>query len=124
MLLYFAGLAILIACMGLFGLALYNTERRTREIGIRRVFGSTISEVVLMLTGKYTRWVLLANVLAWPVAWLIAREYMQMYAYRIALPFWVFILAALLVYIIALATISFQSIRAGSSNPSDALRYE
>jgi len=124
MLLYFAGLAILIACMGLFGLALHNTEQRTREIGIRKVFGSTISGVVVLLTGKYTRWVLLANVLAWPIAYLIARQYMQMYAYHIALPFWVFFVAALAVYIIALLTISFQSIRAGSSNPSDSLRHE
>lgn len=124
MLLYFAGLAILIACMGLFGLALYNTEQKTREIGIRKVFGSTISGVVILLTGKFTRWVLLANILAWSIAYVIARQYMQMYAYRIDLPFRVFILAALGIYLIALLTISFQSFRAGSSNPSDTLRYE
>lgn len=123
-LLYFAGLAILIACMGLFGLALYNTEQRTREIGVRRVFGSTIRDVILNLTGRFTRWVLLANLIAWPAAYLIVRQYMQMYAYRIGLPVWVFFTAAAAVYLLALATISIQSIRAGSANPSDMLRHE
>ncbi|KPL16028.1 MAG: hypothetical protein AMS26_06185 [Bacteroides sp. SM23_62] len=124
MLLYFAILAIVIACMGLFGLALFNTEQRTREIGIRKVFGSSVSGVVLLLSGKFSRWVLLANILAWPVAYLIVREYMQMYAYKINLPVWIFFLSAAGVYVIALLTISLQSYKAGITNPGDALRYE
>jgi putative ABC transport system permease protein len=124
MLLYFAILAIVIACMGLFGLALFNTEQRTREIGIRKVFGSSVSGVVLLLSGKFSRWVLLANILAWPVAYLIVREYMQMYAYKINLPVWIFFLSAAGVYLIALLTISLQSYKAGITNPGDALRYE
>ncbi len=120
-LLYFAILAILIACMGLFGLALFNTEQRTREIGVRKVFGSSVSGVMILLSG---RWVLLANILAWPVAYLIVRQYMQMYAYKINLPVWVFFLAAAGVYLIAIITISLQSYRAGITNPGDALRYE
>ncbi len=124
MLLYFAILAIVIACMGLFGLALFNTEQRTREIGIRKVFGSSVSGVVLLLSGKFSRWVLLANLLAWPVAFLIVRKYMQMYAYKINLPVWIFFLTAAGVYLIALLTISLQSYKAGITNPGDALRYE
>jgi len=124
MLLYIAILAIIIACMGLFGLALYSTEQSTKEIGLRKVFGSTITRVVLLLTGKFTRWVLLANLLAWPVAYIIIRKYMQMYAYRIDLPVWVFFATALGAYLIALVTISVQSVKAGTTNPAKTLRYE
>jgi len=124
MLLYFAILAIVIACMGLFGLALFNTEQRTREIGVRKVFGSSVSGVMFLISSKFSRWVLLANILAWPVAYLIVRKYMQMYAYKINLPVWIFFLAAAGVYLIAIITISLQSYRAGISNPGDALRYE
>ncbi|KPK87196.1 MAG: hypothetical protein AMS27_03295 [Bacteroides sp. SM23_62_1] len=124
MLLYIAILAIIIACMGLFGLALYSTEQRVKEIGVRKVLGSTVSRVVFLLTGNFTRWVLLANILAWPVAYIIVRKYMQMYAYRINLPVWIFFLTALLAYLVALITISYQSIKAGTANPADTLRYE
>jgi putative ABC transport system permease protein len=124
MLLYIAILAIIIACMGLFGLALYSTEQSTKEIGLRKVFGSTVSGVVLLLTGKFTRWVLLANLLAWPVAFILIRKYMQMYAYRIDLPVWVFFLTALGTYLVALITISVQSVKAGTENPAKTLRYE
>jgi len=124
MLLYIAILAIIIACMGLFGLALYSTEQRTKEIGVRKVFGSTVLKVVFLLTGKFTRWVLLANLLAWPVAYIIIRKYMQMYAYKIDLPVWIFFVTALGTYLIALITISFQSVKAGTTNPAKTLRYE
>ncbi len=124
LLLFVAVLAILIACMGLFGLALYNTEQRTREIGVRKVFGSTAIGVVRLLTGHFTRYVILANLLAWPVAYLIIRKYMQMYAYRISLPVWIFLATALGVYLVALLTIAVQSYRAGNINPGDTLRYE
>jgi putative ABC transport system permease protein len=124
MLLYVAVLAILIACMGLFGLALYSTEQKTREIGVRKVYGSTVTGVVRLLTGRFTRYVILANLLAWPVAYLIIRKYMQMYAYKISLPVWVFLITAFGVYLIALLTIAFQSMKAGTTNPGDALRYE
>jgi putative ABC transport system permease protein len=124
LLLYFAILAIVIACMGLFGLALFNTEQRTREIGVRKVFGSSVSGVIFLISSKFSRWVVLANILAWPVAYLIVRKYMQMYAYKINLPVWIFFLAAAGVYLLAIITISLQSYRAGVTNPGDALRYE
>jgi putative ABC transport system permease protein len=124
MLLYVAILAILIACMGLSGLALYNTVQRTREIGVRKVYGSTAAGVVKLLSGKLTRYVVLANLLAWPVAYLILRKYMQLYAYRVSFPVWVFLSAALGVYLVALLTISLQSYKASQTNPGDTLRYE
>lgn len=124
MLLYIAILAIIIACMGLFGLALYSTEQRTKEIGVRKVFGSTITRIIFLLTGNFTRWVLLANLLAWPVAYIIIRKYMQLYAYRIDFPVWVFFLAAFVTYLVAVATISIQSVKAGTSNPARTLRHE
>jgi putative ABC transport system permease protein len=103
---------------------LFNTEQRTREIGVRKVFGSYVTGVVFLISSKFSRWVLLANILAWPVAYLIVRQYMQMYAYKINLPVWIFFLAAAGVYLIAILTIGLQSYRAGVSNPGDALRYE
>jgi putative ABC transport system permease protein len=124
LLLYVAILAVLIACLGLFGLALYNTEQRTREIGVRKVFGSTAAGVARLFSGRFTRYVILANTLAWPVAYILVRKYMQMYAYRVDLPVWVFLATALGVYLIALGTIAFQSYRAGNMNPGDSLRYE
>ncbi|MFC2098321.1 ABC transporter permease [Bacteroidota bacterium] len=124
LLLYVAIMAILIACMGLFGLALYNTEQKTREIGVRRVFGSTVTGVMTLLSGKFTRWVILANILALPVAYIIIRKYMQGYVYRINFPVWIFFATALGVYLIALLTISYQSYKASNANPGDTLRHE
>ncbi len=124
MLLYVAILAILIACMGLFGLALYNTEQRTREIGVRKVYGSTATGVVKLLSGSFTPYVILANLLAWPVAYFILKKYMQMYAYKIGLPAWAFLVTALGVYLVAVLTIGFQSYKVGSTNPADTLRHE
>lgn len=123
-LLYIAVLAIIIACMGLFGLALYNTEARTREIGVRKVFGSSSGKIIFRLSGNFTRWVLIANIFAWPVAYIIFMKYMQNYAFRISFPLWIFLAASAGTYLIALITISFQSIRAGNTNPADVLRYE
>ena len=79
---------------------------------------------MLLLSGRFTRYVILANLLAWPVAYIIIRKYMQMYAYRISLPVWIFLLTALGVYLVALLTIGFQSYRAGNTNPGDSLRHE
>ena len=123
-LLYIAILAIIIACMGLFGLALHHTEMKTSEIGIRKVLGSSTDSLVFRLTGNFTRWVLVANIIAWPVAYIIFLKYVQMYAYRISFPIWIFLAATAGIYLIALGTTFFQSLRAARSNPADTLRYE
>ena len=120
----FTLLAILISCLGLFGLASYLAERRTKEIGIRKVLGATVSQIVLILSRDFTKWVVVANVAAWPVAYYVMYRWLQGFAYRIPLPWWVFLLSGLLAILIALVTVSYQSIRAAVADPGQALKYE
>ncbi|MDQ1352146.1 MAG: putative transport system permease protein [Acidobacteriota bacterium] len=119
-----ASLAIIIACLGLFGLAAFTAEQRTKEIGIRKVLGASASEIVLLLSKEFTRWVLLANIVAWPIAWYAMHKWLQSFAYRITILPWPFILAGLLAFLIALLTVSYKAIRAAAVNPVNALRYE
>jgi len=120
----FTLLAVSISCLGLFGLASYLAEQRTKEIGIRKVLGATVSHIVFLLSRDFTKWVMVANLIAWPVAYYAMRQWLQGFAYRIPLPWWVFGLSALLALAIALLTVSYQSVRAAVSNPVDALKYE
>jgi len=121
---FFSVLAILIACMGLFGLTSIIARRRTKEIGIRRVNGAEISELMLMLNRDFLKWVLLAIVIAVPVAWYVMNRWMEGFAYRAGLSWWVFGLAGVMVLLIALLTVSYQSFRASTRNPVDSLRHE
>jgi len=120
----FSLLAVMISCLGLFGLASYMAERRTKEIGIRKVLGATASHIVLLLSKDFTKWVMLANVLAWPVAYYAMYRWLQGYAYRISLPWWAFGFAAGLALAIATATVSVQSVRAAKADPVNSLKYE
>jgi putative ABC transport system permease protein len=120
----FAGLAILIACLGLFGLASFTAERRTKEIGIRKVLGATITSVAALLSKDFVKLVLFANLIAWPVAWFAMNRWLQNFAYRIDIGWWVFALAGGLALVIALATVSTQAIKAALANPVESLRYE
>jgi len=117
-------LAIAIACLGLFGLAAFSAERRFREIGIRKVFGASFSEITLMLSWEFSRWVLLANLLAWPLAYFAMTQWQQEFAYRAPFGIGVFLLAGALSLTIALLTVGFQAIRAARANPVDSLKYE
>jgi putative ABC transport system permease protein len=121
---YLAGFAIFISCLGLFGLASYNVEQKTKEIGIRKVLGSSVSRIVIHLSKDLTRLVLLANIIAWPVAWYLLNRWLQSFLYRTHIRFDIFIVAGVMTLIIALITISFQSIKAALANPVDSLRYE
>jgi putative ABC transport system permease protein len=121
---YFTMLAIIIACLGLFGLASYTAERRTREIGIRKVVGARISSVVGLLSREFTILVLISCIISVPVAWLVMKKFLQEYAYHTSLSWWIFVLACLAALIIANLTVIFQAIRAAYTNPADALRYE
>lgn len=120
----FAFLAILVACLGLFGLATFMVEQRTREIGVRKVLGATIPDVVLLLSKDFTKWVALGVILASPLAYIAMDTWLQDFAYRIALSWWMPLLAGGLALTIALATVSYQALRAAATNPVDALRYE
>ena len=116
--------AILISCLGLFGLAAYTAERRTKEIGIRKVMGASVTGIVMLLSKEYAKWVAAANIIAWPVSYFLMKIWLQNYAYRISLKIPIFLLATAITLFIAQLTVSFQSIRAARSNPSDSLRYE
>ncbi len=119
-----AMITILIACLGLLGLASFTAEQKTKEIGIRKVMGATVSGIVLMLSKKFTRWVLAANIIAWPIAYVAMKQWLQNFAYRAGLGIEIFVLSGLLALLIALGTISYQSFRAASANPVESLRYE
>lgn len=120
----FTFLTILIACLGIFGLASFTAERHTREIGIRKVLGASVSGIILSLAKKFTKWVVLANAIAWPVAYYFMNKWLDNFAYRIYLNIWIFILSGLAVLTIALLSVSYQSIKAATANPVDSLRYE
>ena len=120
----FSLLAIFIACLGLFGLASFTTELKTKEIGIRKVMGAPVSNIVARLSSEFTKWVLLANLIAWPVAYFFVKNWLQDFAYRIDLTVWPFLLSGLIALLIAVATVSYQSIKAALANPAESLRNE
>jgi putative ABC transport system permease protein len=119
-----AGLAILISCLGLFGLASFSTEKRTKEIGIRKILGASVNDVVFLLSKHFIGLVLTANVIAWPLAWLALHRWIQNYAYRVTVSWWVFAAAGVTALLIAVATVSYHAIHAALSNPVKALRSE
>lgn len=120
----FAGLAIVIACLGLFGLAAFSAEQRTKEIGIRKVLGASVAGIVNLLSLEFVKLVILASVVASPVAWFAMNKWLENFAYRIEIDWWVFALAGGLALMIALLTVSTQAIRAALANPVESLRYE
>ena len=124
LLLIFSGLAIFIACLGLFGLAAFTAEQRTKEIGVRKVLGASVGSIVTLLSKDFLKLVLIAIVIASPVAWYAMHRWLQDFAYKIDIAWWVFALAGLLAVGIALLTVSFQSIRAALMNPVKSLRSE
>jgi putative ABC transport system permease protein len=121
---YFASLAILISCLGLFGLASFMTEQRTKEIGIRKVLGSPVSWVVWLLSHEFLKCVGIANLIAWPVAYYALSRWLQNFAYRTSIGVGILIFSAALAVSIAFLTVSYQSIKAAIANPVDSLRYE
>ena len=121
---YFSILAILISCLGLLGLASFMAEQRTKEIGIRKVLGATASNIVALLSKEFTKWVIVANIFAWPIAYFALSKWLQSYAYKTNIALLSFVLSGALALLIALATVSYQSIKAALANPVDSLRYE
>ena len=120
----FAALAIFISCLGLFGLSAYTAERRTKEIGVRKVLGASISSITTLLSKDFIKLVVLACLIAFPFAWWIMHHWLQSYQYRVEISWWIFLAAGLSAVLIALATISFQSIKAALTNPVECLRNE
>jgi len=121
---YFSVLAIFIACLGLFGMAAYNAEQRTKEVGIRKVLGASTSALTLLLSSKIAKLILLANLIAWPLAYLAAHYWLQNFAYHTAIDLGLFFLTALAVLAIGMTTTAFQSIKTSLKNPVDTLQHE
>jgi putative ABC transport system permease protein len=120
----FSVLIILVACLGLFGLVTYTAEQRTKEIGIRKVLGASVTQVTQMLSKDFLKLVLIASLIAFPAAWWAMNKWLQSFAYRINISWWVFFIAAFAALIIALVTVSFQAIKAAIANPVKSLRTE
>jgi putative ABC transport system permease protein len=121
---YFTFLAIFIACLGLFGLASFMAEQRTKEIGIRKVFGASAAGVVLILSKEFVKWVFISIIISLPLVWYIMSRWLQDFPYRTGIGIWTFLLAGGITLFIALSTVSYQSIKAANTNPVDTLKYE
>jgi putative ABC transport system permease protein len=121
---YFAILAVFISCLGLFGLASFMTEQRTKEIGIRKVLGSSAARIIYLLTKGFSKWVLLANIFAWPIAYFVMQKFMELFAYRSSLNVWLYIVSGISALCISIFTVGYQTLRAANANPVRALKYE
>ena len=121
---YFTILTIFIAALGLLGLSAFMAQRRTREVGIRKVMGSSVNGIVYLFIREFSKWVIISNLVAWPLAWYGMDKWLQNFQYRIDMTIWIFALAFGLSLAIALITVSWQSVRAAITNPADTLRYE
>jgi putative ABC transport system permease protein len=120
----FSILAIFIACLGLFGLATFLAEQKTKEIGVRKVLGASVPSILLMLSKEFIKWIVIANIIAWPLAYYFMNKWLQEFAYRIEIGWWIFALSGIIAIIIALLTVSFQALKAATANPIKSLRYE
>ena len=121
---YLAALAIIIACLGLFGLASYSAEKRTKEVGIRKVLGAGVFNLAALLSGSFIKLVGISIIIAWAIAWFVVKNWLQDFAYRINMSWWVFAVAGIAALMIALFTVSFQAIKAAVANPVKSLRTE
>lgn len=119
-----AGLAIILACLGLFGLAAFTTVQRTKEIGIRRVLGAKVSSIIMLISSNFLKLIGVAILIAAPLAWWAANKWLQDFAYRVNISWWVFVAAGIVSFLIAILTLSYQAIRAATANPVKSLRTE
>jgi putative ABC transport system permease protein len=120
----FTILSIIIASLGIWGLSAYITERRTREVGIRKALGASIFSIIKLINKEFLIIILAANIIAWPIAFITLNKWIDGFAYRDYISIWSFILASMIGFLIAVLTVSHKAIEAGSKNPVDALRYE
>jgi putative ABC transport system permease protein len=120
----FGFLAIFVACLGLYGLASFATEQRAKEIGIRKVLGATSPNITFNLSKDFLKLVLLANIIAWPLGFFVMNHWLDNFAYRIGIEWWVFVVSGLLAQFIAIITVSHQALKSALSNPADTLKYE
>ena len=117
-------LAIFIACMGLGGLVAYSVNQRIKEIGIRKTLGASVGRILFILSNDFIRLIVIAMVIAIPLAWFAVNEFLKNYEYRVDLSVWIFLIPCLVLLVIAIGTIGYQTIKAASANPVEALKYE
>jgi putative ABC transport system permease protein len=120
----FSCLAIFVSCLGLFGLAAFVAEQRTKEIGVRKVLGAPLSNIMWLLSGQFIKWVIIANLIAWPVGYFVMNRWLDGFAFRASLSIWIFAISGLTALAIAAMTVSSQVIKAALANPADSLKYE
>jgi ABC-type antimicrobial peptide transport system permease subunit len=120
----FSGLTILISCLGLFGLATYMAENRIKEVGVRKILGASVSSITTLLSIDFIKLVLIAILVATPIAWYAMKTWLQGFDYRIGVSWWVFVLSGMSAILIALITVSFQAVKAAIANPVASLRSE
>ncbi|MBM3295633.1 MAG: FtsX-like permease family protein, partial [Candidatus Aminicenantes bacterium] len=120
----FAGLAVLISCLGIFGLAAFLAEQRTKEIGVRKVLGASVGGIVSLLSREFVVLVTVANLIAWPTGYSLTNRLLRNYVYRTDVPLWIFLGAGILAYLLALLTVSYQAVKAARTDPVNALKYE
>lgn len=120
----FAALAIIVACLGLFGLAMFSTIQRTKEIGVRKVLGASVSNILVLLSKDFVKLVVIASLIAFPVSWYVMHKWLQDFSYRISISWWLFIVAGAAALLVALLTVSFQAVKAAIANPVKSLRTE
>lgn len=120
----FSALSILVACLGLLGLVSYTSELRTKEIGIRKVLGASVGRMIVLLSKEFIKWIVVANILAWPLAWFVMNKWLQSFAYRADIGWVVFVLSGSVTLLIATLTFIFQTVKTACANPVDSLKYE
>lgn len=120
----FALLAVFISCLGLLGMSSLIASQKTKEMGVRKVLGATTTSILILFSKEFTLWIIMANTIAWPIIWFVMNQWLQNFAYRSGINWWIFIIAGFVSLLIALITISSQALRAAHSNPVEALRYE
>jgi len=121
---YCSFLAIFISCLGIFGMASFTTEKRTKEMGIRKVLGASVAGIATLLSKEFIKWVLLANSIAWPIGYYVMKKWLQGFAYQTTIPIWTFLFSAILALGVALLTVSYQAVKAAVADPVNALKYE
>ena len=118
------GIVFIVTCLGLLGLAVFITEQKTKEIGIRKVLGASISQIIALLSKDFLKWIVIANAIAWPVSYFAMTLWLRNFAYRIHIAPLIFIMSALITLFIASLTVSFRVVKIACANPVESLRYE
>jgi putative ABC transport system permease protein len=120
----FSSLSVLISCLGLLGLVSFTAEEKTKEIGIRKTLGASMGSVLLLLSREFIKWIILANILAWPLAWFLMDKWLEDFAFKTDINWKIFVLTGLFTIAFGILTFIFQTAKAAAANPSDSLRYE